>query len=113
MIFEFSNLPQVFLEILNIFVVHLLLSLLELFHPYDFVVADLFCYLTYQFDKLIGLFDWQKDVAVFAEIPELLTALLEFLKEESELPEVQLGKAVLKACLYSGVEGVEQRLHLV
>jgi len=113
MILKFADLSQVFLEILNIFIVHLLLSFLELLHSDDFVVAYLFRDLANQLDKLVGLFDRQKDIAVLSEIPELLTALFEFFKKETQFPEVQLGEAVLEACLDSWVEGVEERFHLV
>lgn len=40
MILELADLPDVFMKVLDIFLVHLLLGLLELLHSDDFVVAD-------------------------------------------------------------------------
>ena len=78
------------MEILDIFFIHLLFSLLELFGPNYLILSDLFGDLTNKLDEFISLFDTNEYFAVFSEIPELLAALLELLEKESEFPEIQL-----------------------
>lgn len=40
MIFKLADLPEVFMEVLDVFLVHLLLGLLELLRSDDLVIAD-------------------------------------------------------------------------
>ena len=80
MILKFPNFSEIFLEIFNIFFVHLLFCLLELFHPDYLVITDFFCNFTDKFNEFICLLNRQEDFSMLSKIPELLTAFLEFLK---------------------------------
>ena len=90
MILEFADLPDVLMKVLDIFLVHLLLGLLELVHPDDLVVADLLGNLTDQLGQLVGLLHGEEDLSLLAKAPELLAALLEFFQKETKLPEIEL-----------------------
>jgi hypothetical protein len=113
MILELADLPDVFMEVLDVFLVHLLLGLLELVHPDDLVVADLLGNLTDQLGQLVGLLYGQEDLSLLPKAPELLTALLEFFHKETKFPEIELRETVLQTCLNSRVQSIKESFHLV
>ena len=113
MILELADLPDVFMEVLDVFLVHLLLGLLELLRPDDLVVADLLGNLTDQLRQLVGLLHGEEDLSLLAKAPELLAALLEFFQKETKFPEIELRETVLQTCLDSRVQRIKESFHLV
>jgi hypothetical protein len=89
-ILDLINLPEILIEVFDILLIHLLLSILELFHPDMLVFPHFLDYLAHELDQLVRLIDRQEVLVHLAEVYELLYLLLELTDQVTKLTNYKL-----------------------